>query len=81
MHGAGGVKSAAASEDPKGHLSSGGGLGASRPLKFTGHTPSSEHMAVEGEAPLAAIGGAVADMEGGAGGGGNLSARRPLLPR
>ena len=76
-------------EDPKGHSVSaeGAALGsealaaAARPLRFSGISPSSEHMAVEGDAPLAAIGGAVADMEAGAGGAGNLSARRPLLPR
>ena len=86
----GGVKGVKAAEGPKGHGGEGvegpgAGLGLGsltagpRPLRFSGHSPSSEHMAVEGDAPLAAIGGAVADMEAGAGG--VLSARRPVLPR
>ena len=84
---AGGVKGARAPADPKGHAGGdeGGALaagalgGAPRALHFSGHSPSSEHMAVKDEAPLAAIGGALADMEAAAGSG--LSARRPLLPR
>lgn len=84
------MKGVKAPEGPKGHGGEGAegpgaalGLGSlaagPRALHFSGHSPSSEHMAVEGDAPMAAIGGAVADMEAGAGG--VLSARRPLLPR
>jgi len=84
---AGGVKGARAPADPKGHAGGdeGGALaagalgGATRPLHFSGHSPPSEHMAARDEAPLAAIGGALADMEAAAGSG--LSVRRPLLPR
>lgn len=84
------MKGVKAPEGPKGHggesvAGPGAALGLGslaagpRPLRFSGHSPSSEHMAVEGDLPLAAIGGAVADMEAGAGG--VLNARRPLLPR
>ncbi len=85
---AGGVKGARAPADPKEHAGGdeGGALvaagalgGVPRPLHFPGHSPSSEHMAAKDEAPLEAIGGALADMEAAAGSG--LSARRPLLPR
>ncbi len=88
---AGGVKGAAALEKSKGHggaaegapaeLGLGSVSAALRPLRFSGHSPSSEHMAVEGDAHAASISGAVSDMESGASSGGNLSARRPLLPR